>query len=56
MATSIAVPGAAISVARNDVGHQEPQGDLYGEEFHRDEALALVARLRGTPPSGTGRP
>jgi predicted dinucleotide-binding enzyme len=41
---------------RNDVGHQEPKGDLYGEEFHRAEAVAAVARLRGTPPSGRGRP
>lgn len=41
---------------RTDVGHQEPRGDLYGEEFHHDDALALVRRLRGTPPSGRGRP
>lgn len=41
---------------RNDVGHQEPKGDLYGEEFHHDDAVAAVARLRGTPPSGNGRP
>lgn len=41
---------------RNDVGHQEPKGDLYGEEFHHDDAVAAVARLRGTPPSGKGRP
>jgi predicted dinucleotide-binding enzyme len=41
---------------RNDVGHQEPKGDLYGEEFHHDEAVAAVARLKGTPPSGKGRP
>jgi len=40
----------------NDVGHQEPKGDLYGEEFHREAALAAVTRLRGTPPSGRGRP
>jgi len=41
---------------RDEVGHQEPKGDLYGEEFHHYEALAVVARLRGTPPSGRGRP
>ena len=44
------------TLARNEVGHQEPRGDLYGEEFHHDAACAAVARLRGTPPSGTGRP
>ena len=44
------------TLARNDVGHQEPKGDLYGEEFHPDVAGAAVARLRGTPPSGKGRP
>lgn len=44
------------TLERNDVGHQEPKGDLYGEEFHHDDALAAVARLRGTPPSGNGRP
>ena len=44
------------TLARNDVGHQEPKGDLYGEEFHHDDAVAAVARLRGTPPSGKGRP
>lgn len=44
------------TLERNDVGHQEPKGDLYGEEFHRDDAVAAVARLRGTPPSGNGRP
>jgi predicted dinucleotide-binding enzyme len=44
------------TLARNDVGHQEPKGDLYGEEFHHDDAVAAVARLQGTPPSGTGRP
>jgi len=41
---------------RDEVGHQEPKGDLYGEEFHRGDALAAVDKLRGTPPSGTGRP
>ncbi|MBA2389042.1 MAG: NAD(P)-binding domain-containing protein [Geodermatophilaceae bacterium] len=44
------------TLGRNDVGHQEPKGDLYGEEFHLQDARAAVARLRGTPPSGTGRP
>ena len=44
------------TLARNGVGHQEPKGDLYGEEFHHDDAVAAVARLRGTPPSGKGRP
>jgi predicted dinucleotide-binding enzyme len=44
------------TLARNDVGHQEPKGELYGEEFHHDDAVAAVSRLRGTPPSGTGRP
>jgi 8-hydroxy-5-deazaflavin:NADPH oxidoreductase len=43
------------TLARTDVGHQEPRGDLYGEEFHHDEAVAAVARLRGTVPAGTGR-
>ena len=41
---------------RTEVGHQEPKGDLYGEEFHHDDAIAAVARLRGTVPLGTGRP
>jgi hypothetical protein len=41
---------------RTEVGHQEPKGDLYGEEFHHDEAVALVSKLRGAPPSGRGRP
>jgi len=44
------------TLERTEVGHQEPKGDLYGEEFHHDEAVALVEKLRGTPPSGTGRP
>ncbi len=44
------------TLARTDVGHQEPKGDLYGEEFHRADGLAAVARLRGTVPAGTGRP
>jgi len=41
---------------RTEVGHQEPKGDLYGEEFHHDDAVAAVAKLRGTVPIGTGRP
>ena len=44
------------TLARTEVGHQEPKGDLYGEEFHHDDAVTAVARLRGTPPSGRGRP
>jgi 8-hydroxy-5-deazaflavin:NADPH oxidoreductase len=44
------------TLARTEVGHQEPKGDLYGEEFHHAAAVAAVARLRGTPPSGKGRP
>jgi 8-hydroxy-5-deazaflavin:NADPH oxidoreductase len=44
------------TLARTDVGHQEPKGDLYGEEFQRDDAVAAVRRLRGTLPAGTGRP
>ncbi len=44
------------ALARADVGHQEAKGDLYGEEFHHDDAVAAVARLRGTEPAGTGRP
>ena len=43
-------------LARTEAGHQEPKGDLYGEEFHNKDAVAAVARLRGTPPSGRGRP
>lgn len=49
-------PVCTGTLERNDVGHQEPKGDLYGEEFHLDDALAAVAKLRGTPPSGHGRP
>lgn len=49
-------PVCTGTLERNDVGHQEPKGDLYGEEFHLDDALAAVATLRGTPPSGHGRP
>jgi predicted dinucleotide-binding enzyme len=44
------------TLARTEAGHQEPKGDLYGEEFHHADAVAAVARLRGTPPSGRGRP
>jgi predicted dinucleotide-binding enzyme len=44
------------TLARTDVGHQEPKGDLYGEEFHHDDAVGAVRRLRGTLPAGTGRP
>jgi hypothetical protein len=44
------------ALARTEAGHQEPKGDLYGEEFHHDDAVAAVSRLRGTPPSGRGRP
>ena len=41
---------------RNDVGHEEPKGDLYGEELHHDDALTAVARLRGPLPPGPGLP
>ena len=44
------------TLARTEVGHQEPKGDLYGEEFHHGDAVTAVGRLRGTPPSGRGRP
>ncbi len=44
------------TLARTEVGHQEPKGDLYGEEFHHDDAVAIVGRLRGSAPSGKGRP
>ena len=44
------------TLARTEAGHQEPKGDLYGEEFHHEDAVAAVARLRGTRPSGSGRP
>jgi 8-hydroxy-5-deazaflavin:NADPH oxidoreductase len=44
------------TLARTEAGHQEPKGDLYGEEFHHQDAVAAVGRLRGTPPSGRGRP
>ncbi len=44
------------TLARTEAGHQEPKGDLYGEEFHYEDAVAAVAGLRGTPPSGRGRP
>ena len=44
------------TLARTEAGHQEPKADLYGEEFHHEDAVAAVARLRGTRPSGSGRP
>jgi hypothetical protein len=44
------------TLARTEAGHQEPKGDLYGEEFHHEDAVAAVGRLRGTLPSGRGRP
>jgi len=44
------------TLARTEAGHQEPKGDLYGEEFHHEDAVTAVAKLRGTPPSGRGRP
>jgi predicted dinucleotide-binding enzyme len=44
------------TLARNDVGHQEPKGALYGEEYHHEDAVAAVARLGGTVSAGTGRP
>ena len=49
-------PVRAGTLRRTDVGHQEPKGDVYGEEFHLPEARDRVAALRGTPPSGRGRP
>ncbi len=49
-------PVSTGTLSRTEVGHQEAKGDLYGEEFHHDDALAAVARLRGTIPAGTGRP
>jgi hypothetical protein len=36
---------------RDDVGHQEAQGDLYGGVFHHDDAVTAVEKLRGTPPT-----
>jgi len=35
---------------RNEVGHQEPPGDLYNHVFHHDDAVTAVEKLRGTPP------
>jgi predicted dinucleotide-binding enzyme len=49
-------PVCTGTLARTEVGHQEPKGDLYGEEFQHDDAIAAVRRLRGTIPAGTGRP
>ena len=28
------------TLARAEAGHQEPKGDLYGEEFHHEDAVA----------------
>jgi hypothetical protein len=47
--------GASSAAARN-AAKAPPKGDLYGEEFHHEDAVAAVARLRGMPPSGRGRP
>ncbi len=38
------------TLARTEAGHQEPKGDLHGEELHHEDAVAAVARLRGSPP------
>jgi len=35
---------------RNEVGHQEPPGDLYNHVFHHDDDVTAVEKLRGTPP------
>jgi predicted dinucleotide-binding enzyme len=35
---------------RNEVGHQEPPGELYNHTFHHDDAVTAVEKLRGTPP------
>jgi 8-hydroxy-5-deazaflavin:NADPH oxidoreductase len=35
---------------RNEVGHQEPPGNLYNHVFHHDDAVTAVEKLRGTPP------
>ena len=43
------------SLALDDVGHMEPKGELYGEDFYLPQAEEIAARLRGTPPAGTGR-
>jgi hypothetical protein len=34
---------------RDEVGHQEPPGELYNHVFHVQDAVALVEKLRGTP-------
>ena len=54
--TPASIRSAPARLARTEVGHQEPKGDLYGEEFHHDDAVAAVGRLRGRRPSGRGRP
>ena len=38
------------TLVRTDAGHQEPKGDLYGEEFHHEDAAAAVGRLAARPP------
>ena len=44
------------TLARTEAGHQEPKGDLYGEEFHHQDAVAAVARLpRHTPSAAAAR-
>ena len=53
---TVSAAAATSWFVRTEVGHQEPKGDLYGEEFHHHDALTAVGRLRGTPPSGRGRP
>jgi predicted dinucleotide-binding enzyme len=37
------------TLARDEVGHQEPGGELYNHVFHHDDAVAAVEKLRGTP-------
>ena len=54
--TALAQAGGADALAGKAVIDTTNQFDLYGEEFHRDEAIAAVRRLRGTLPAGTGRP
>src|SRR5260370_25956001 len=44
------------TLARTDAGHQEPKGDLYVEEFHREDAVAAVAPLPPPPPSAPRPP
>lgn len=54
----ISVPWAVVDAAIEQAGGPGALAGklLYGEEFHHDDAVAAVARLRGTPPSGRGRP